>query len=106
MKDMVLSNKYQYQEEVSLHIPSHSQKRIKYNWYQTDIEKVFLHVQLHPDDTNFTRFLWLTDVNNPLSEFKLHCFKVALFGIISSPFILHAALFHHLQRSHSPIAAI
>ena len=63
----------------------------------TDIEKAFLHVQLHPTDRVFTRFLWLSDVNNPNSEFKVYCFKVVLFGATSSPFMLLAVLLHHLQ---------
>ena len=67
----------------------------------TDIEKAFLHVQLHPNDRDFTRFLWLSDISNPNSGFKVYRFKVVLFGATRSPFMLHAVLLHHLQQSHS-----
>lgn len=66
----------------------------------TDIEKAFLHVQLQPNDRDFTQFLWLSDVNNSNSDFKVFHFKVVLFGATSSPFMQHAVLLHHLQQSH------
>ncbi|XP_065904082.1 uncharacterized protein [Dysidea avara] len=44
-------------------------------------------------------------VTNPNSEFKVFRFKVVLFGATSSPFALHAVLFHHLQQSHTLTAA-
>ena len=70
----------------------------------TDIEKAFLHVQLHEDDRDFTRFLWLSDPMNPNSELKVYRFKVVLFGATSSPFMSNATLHHHLQQFDSPIA--
>ena len=70
----------------------------------TDIEKAFLHVQLHEDDRDFTRFLWLSDPLNPSSELQVYRFKVVLFGATSSPFMLNATLHHHLQQFNSPIA--
>ena len=69
----------------------------------TDIEKAFLHVQLHEDNRDFTRFLWLSDPLNPNSELQVYRFKVVLFGATSSPFMLNATL-HHLQQFNSPIA--
>ena len=71
----------------------------------TDIEKAFLHVQLHEDDRDFTRFLWLSDPTNPNSDFQVYRFKVVLFGATSSTFMLNATLHHHLQQHDSPIAA-
>lgn len=72
--------------------------------FSTDIEKAFLHVQLHKDDRDFTRFLWLSDPSNPESEFQVYRFKVVLFGATSSPFMLNATLHHHLQQCPSPLA--
>ena len=68
----------------------------------TDIEKAFLHVQLHEDDRDFNRFLWLSDPTNPNSELQVYRFKVVLFGATSSPFMLNATLHHHLQQFESP----
>ena len=70
----------------------------------TDIKKTFLHVQLHEDDRDFTRFLWLSDPLNPNSELQVYRFKVVLFGATSLPFMLSASLHHHLQQFDSPIA--
>ena len=70
----------------------------------TDIEKAFLHVQLHADDRDYTRFLWLHDPHNPDSEFITYRFRVVLFGAVCSPFMLNAALHHHLAQHNSPTA--
>ena len=70
----------------------------------TDIEKAFLHVKLHKDDRDFTRFLWLSDPSDPDSEFQVYRFKVVLFGATSSPFMLNATLHYHLQQCPSPLA--
>ena len=54
-----------------------------------DIEKAFLHVQLHDDDHDNTRFLWLS---NPESEFDTYRFRVVPFGATSSLFMLNVTL--------------
>jgi len=60
----------------------------------TDIEKVFLHVQLHPDDRDFTRFIWPSSTG----EFITYRFAVVPFGSSSSPFMLAAVLDLHLSK--------
>ena len=70
----------------------------------TDIEKAFLHVHLHEDDRDFTRFLWLSNPSDPESELVMYRFKVVLFGATCSPFILNSVINHHLSRYTSPIA--
>jgi len=65
----------------------------------TDIEKAFLHVNLDEADGDFTRFLWLSDHRNPQREFHMYRFKVVLFGSVSSPFMLNAALHCHLNKN-------
>ena len=70
----------------------------------TDIEKAFLHVNLDEADRDYTRFLWLSDPSDPESKFDFYRFKTVLFGSVSSPFMLHAALHFHLQKHSSFVA--
>ena len=64
----------------------------------TDIEKAFLHIRLHPDDRNYTRFFWLSNLADPSSQFCVYRFKVVPFGATSSPFMLNAVLQYHLRQ--------
>lgn len=66
-------------------------------------EKAFLHVQLHKDDRDYSRFLWLSDPTNPKSKFHTYRFKVVLFGATCSPFMLNATRIHHLSQYNSTI---
>ena len=59
----------------------------------SDVEKVFLHVRLHPDERNYTRFFWLSNPADPWSDFCKYCLKV---GTTSSPFMLNAELLYSL----------
>ena len=70
----------------------------------TDIEKAFLHVKLHEDDRDFTRFFWLSNPEDPESEFDVYRFKAVLFGSTSSPFMLNATLHLHLSKQNSETA--
>ena len=69
-----------------------------------DIEKAFLHVSLDEEDRDITRFLWLSDPNDPTSKFDAYRFKSVLFGATSSPFILNATLDKHLSQYDEPVA--
>ena len=70
----------------------------------TDIEKAFLHVKLHPDDRNFTRFLWTPRSENFTDKFVTYRYTVVPFGSSSSPFMLAAVLDLHLSKVASPVA--
>jgi len=70
----------------------------------TDIKKAFLHVGLDKNDTDFTRFFWLSDLKNPESTFHFCRFKTVLFGSTSSPFMLNATLHHHLENDSTAVA--
>ena len=70
----------------------------------TDIEKAFLHVQLHSDNRNFTRFLLPTLPDRADSKLQAYHFAVVPFGSCSSPFMLAAVLNLHLYKTPSPIA--
>ena len=69
-----------------------------------DIEKAFLHVRLHPDDRNYTRFFWLSDLSDPSSPLCVYRFKVVPFGATSSPFMLNAVLQYHLKQYNTPVS--
>ena len=71
----------------------------------TDIEKAFLHVHLAEKDRSYTHFLWLSEHDNPESLFTIYRFRVVLFGSVSSPFMLHAALQYHLTAEKSATAS-
>ena len=69
-----------------------------------DIEKVFLHVQLDESDRDCSRFLWLSNPQDPSSPFQPYRFKVVLFGASCSPFMLNAAITFQLQQHPSPVS--
>jgi len=69
-----------------------------------DIKKAFLHIRLHPDDKEYTRFLWLSNPDDPNSHLLTYYFQAVLFGATSSPFILNAVLHHHLQMYWTNVA--
>ena len=70
----------------------------------TDIEKAFLHAQLHNDDQDFIHFLWLSNADDSESEFEIYCFKVVPFRSASSPFMLNTTLQLHLKSQNLEIA--
>jgi len=71
----------------------------------TDIEKAFLLcVKLHKDDQYFTRSFWLSNPEDPESEFNIYRFKVVLLGSANSPFMLNATLRLHLTSQNSETA--
>ncbi|XP_076095349.1 uncharacterized protein LOC143066242 [Mytilus galloprovincialis] len=72
----------------------------------TDIEKAFLQVRLDNDGRDATRFFWLSDSTDPTSELIMYRFKVVLFGVTCSPFILNATLLKHLSMNQSKVATI
>ena len=69
----------------------------------SDIDKAFLNVQLEESDRDYTKFLWLTDTEDPDSEFKTYRFKAVLFGSVSSPFILNAVMKTHFEKNPDAI---
>ena len=83
---------------------------LRFRTYDTaivaDIEKAFLQINLHEQDQDVTRFLWLKDINKPVipSNNDIFRFSRISFGIISSQFILAATIAYHLRSKKGPIA--
>ena len=73
--------------------------------FATDIEKAFLHINLHEAHRDYTHFLWLSDHTNSDSDSNTYHFRAVLFGSVSSPFMLNATLHYHLRKFSTPIAA-
>ena len=70
----------------------------------TDIEKAFHHLNLHVEDREYTRFLWLSDPTDPDSPFITYRFTAVPFGTTSSPFMLNATIQYHLEHFSSPVS--
>ena len=70
----------------------------------TDIEKAFHHLNLHVEDREYTRFLWLSDPMDPDSPFITYRFTAVPFGTASSPFMLNATISYHLEHFSSPVS--
>jgi len=65
-----------------------------------DIEKAFLQLSLHPEDRDAVRFWWYSenlDNTLPTSQPQLYRMSRLPFGVKASPFLLCAAIRHHLD---------
>ena len=63
-----------------------------------DIEKAFLNIEIHPQDQDCLRFLWLKDVHAKDPEVVVYRFLRVLFRCNASPFLLNCVLRHHKQE--------
>ena len=63
-----------------------------------DIEKAFLNVQIHPEDRDSLRFLWVASIHDKEPQIKVYRYKMVVFGVSSSPFLLNAVIRHHLNK--------
>jgi hypothetical protein len=72
-----------------------------------DIERAFLQIKLQRDQRDVTRFLWLKDIDNPMTnpcKIQEYRFCRVPFGVVSSPFLLGATIEHHLDTFHNEIS--
>ena len=67
-----------------------------------DIEKAFLQVGLHQVNRDFTRFIWLKDINGKVTDNNIQIYRFARLslGIMSSPFLLSATVEHFLDETN------
>ena len=65
--------------------------------FTADIEKALLYVAIMPEHRDYLRFLCVNDIltDNPL--LVIMRFTRVVFGVNSSPFLLHGTLCHHLN---------
>ena len=63
-----------------------------------DIEKAFLNIEIHPQDRDCLRFLWLDNIHAENPGIVAYKFRRVCFGCTSSPFLLNCVLRHHIER--------
>jgi len=71
------------------------------HWYKESLSPYSSSWEWYRD---YTRFFWLSNPTDPNSELVLYRFKTVLFGAVSSPFMLYAALYHHLQYYNTSLS--
>ena len=64
----------------------------------SDIEKAFLNISINPEQINFLRFLWVDNVESAEPKTEIYRFTRVMFGAICSPYLLNAAIRHHLEK--------
>ncbi|KAK6728321.1 hypothetical protein RB195_005764 [Necator americanus] len=67
----------------------------------SDVEKAFLQVRLHEQDRDAARFLWLRNLESPVTENNMITFHFTrvTFGLNVSPFLLAGTVQYHLQNA-------
>ena len=70
-----------------------------------DIEKAFLQIGQQAQAKDVTRFFWLKDKDKLGVENNIQMYRFCRvpFGIISSPFLLAAAIDYHLKNCNSDV---
>ena len=63
-----------------------------------DIEMAFLNVEIHPNDRDSLRFLWVCNIDEKEPQIKIYRYRTVVFGVSSSPFLLNAVIRHHLNK--------
>lgn len=63
-----------------------------------DLEKVFLMVSVEEADRDVLWFLWVKDFKKEPPDFIIYRFTRVVFGVSSSPFLLNATIWFHMER--------
>lgn len=68
-----------------------------------DLEKAYHQLLLRNKDKDFTRFLWVKEVDKPMEDKNIMTLRFSRvpFGLVCSPFLLHATIHHHLTTQCS-----
>ena len=60
-------------------------------------DKAFLNIEVDPSDRDVLRFLWVDDIYSDNPSIVEYRYKLVVFGVRSSPFLLNAVLRHHIN---------
>jgi len=73
-----------------------------------DIAKAFHQIAIREEDRDAVRFLWLRDpAKEPTPEnLQVYRFRRVAFGVVASPFLLHATIHNHLRQEKPEIATM
>ena len=63
----------------------------------SDIEKVFLQINVNENDLDYLRFLWFDNIFSDQSKIVPNRFARVVFGVTSSPFYLNGTIRKHIQ---------
>ena len=61
----------------------------------SDIEKVFLQLQIAEEDRTYVRFLWFSRDGSMV----MYWFARVAFGIVTSPFLMNAVIRYHIDNN-------
>ena len=64
----------------------------------SDLHQAFLQLEIAPEHTDYSRFLWYLDINDENSKLIILTFFCLTFVLTSSLFILSATLRHHMNQ--------
>ena len=73
--------------------------------FVADIERAYVQLALNPVDRDVTRFLWVKNVHEAVTDQNIIEFRFCrvIWGIISSSFLLAFAITYHLQKENNEI---
>ena len=71
-----------------------------------DVEQAYIQLDLEPVDRDVTRFLWLKDINKPVSEENIRELRFCrvIWGVVCSAFLLAGVIMIHLQQYQTPVS--
>jgi len=64
----------------------------------SDIENAFLNISITPEQRNFLRYSWVDNVQSAEPKLEIYRFTTVVLGAISSRYLLHATIWHHLEK--------
>ena len=71
-----------------------------------DVEQAYVQLELEPSDRDVTRFLWLKDIDKPVSKDNIRELRFCrvIWGIVCAAFLLAGVIMIHLSKYDDPVA--